>query len=153
MTIHMELSSESIENAIRQLEDVKLHLQQGLEETVEILCREGTMVANASYQEMATATYGRDGTHGVILALGDQAIVAEFGAGNDTIAPSFENQPDTPVYPGSWSERNMREYARYRSWHYQGEKYYGIPARRGLARAKEYIQANSARVALGAIKL
>ncbi len=153
MTIRMELSSESIENAIRQLEDVKLHLQQGLEETVEILCREGTQIANSAYEGMAGATYGRDGTHGTIIALGDQAIVAEFGAGDDTIAPMFENQPETPVYPGSWSERNTMEYAQYGSWHYHGERYVGIPAKRGLSKAVAYIKTNSTDVALGAIKL
>jgi hypothetical protein len=153
MTIHIELSDRSINSAIRALEKVNEHIQQGLEETIEILCREGTQIANSSYQGMASATYGRDGTHGVIIALGDQAIVAEFGAGDDTIAPMFENQPTTPVYPGSWSEQNTKEYATYGSWHYHGERYVGIPAKRGLANAVAYIKTNSTDVALGAIKL
>ena len=53
MTINIQLSTESIAQAIRTLEQAKDNLQLGLEETVDILTKEGEWTAKASIGEMA----------------------------------------------------------------------------------------------------
>jgi hypothetical protein len=97
----------------------------------------------------------------VITTSGKANLIAEFGAGDDTDpATGFENQPDTPVYAGSYSElEGTGEYATTGQWHFGGRVYYGEPdnlrvePRRGLMQAKVYILEEGADIAKGVIKL
>lgn len=156
MTIQIELSAGSIERAIRRLERMQENLQQGLEETVDILAREGGEVAQASYQGMATA-YGVSGEgEGQIVSTGENNLIAEFGAGDDTVDPKalFEHAPYTDVFPGSYSlEVGSREYWENGKWHFGGKEYTTIPPRMGLWNAKNYVIEHSTEVAKGAIRL
>ena len=109
MNITVRLSTESINHAITQLETVKENLLEGLKQTVEILVKEGYMVAQNADGGMASVFGEMTGeTVGIISASGESAVIAEFGAGDATIVPDFENTPDTPVYPGSYSLLSAR---------------------------------------------
>lgn len=156
MTIQIELSAGSIERAIRRLLKAQENLQQGLEDTVDILCREGGNVAQASYQGMAVA-YGESyGTEGRIVSEGENNLIAEFGAGDDTVDPTslFAHAPATDVFPGSYSlEVGSGDYWREGKWHFGGKEYTTIPPRMGLWNAKNYVIEHSTEVAKGAIRL
>ena len=89
------------------------------------------------------------GTHGEITVVGDMPLIAEFGAGQATMPVLFENEPNTPVYEGSYSQlEGTQEYYQYGSWHFGGEYYTEVPARHGLLDAKQYIIENSTETAL-----
>ena len=161
MTINIKLSDASIRNAIRILENAKDNIDYGLEQTIDILAKNATMIAKNAYGSMANVDYDSDKTMAIIASSGEANIIAEFGAGDDTDpATGFENQPDTPVYPGSYSElEGSGEYARTGQWHFGGKVYYGEPdnlrvePRHGLLNAKAYIIASAEEIAKGVIKL
>ena len=151
MTIHMELSTESIESAIRRLQDYQVELEDGLNQVVEILTNEGAEIAQSAYGEWPViATPITEDAHGEIIVAGDMPLIAEFGAGQATMPVMFEN--DVPeVYEGSYSEspEGSGEYVKYGSWHFGGTYYTEVPARHGLLDAKQYIIENSTEVAQG----
>ena len=153
ITIKVSLSTISINDAIRRLNEIALNLETGLEETVDILATEGGEIAQSAYGGMATAYGYGQGMDGVVVSTGENNVIAEFGAGDGVIPVSFENAPVTPVYPGSYSEQNARQYSRWGFWYFGGEVYSDIPARHGLLDAKRYIIDNSTEVARGAIIL
>lgn len=152
-TIKVKLSVASIERAIRQLEDIQDNLQKGLEDTIDTLVEEGTEIAQVAYGGMAQVGGFSNGTQGRILSTGENNLIAEFGAGDGTIPVKFENKPKTPVYPGSYSEQNARQYARWGFWYFGGEVYSEVPARHGLLDAKRYVIEHSSEVAREVIKL
>lgn len=155
MKIHIQLSPESIQSAISELQRVKDNIEAGLGQAIDILVKEGATVAQMADGGMATVTGATDSpTHGTITASGDAAIIAEFGAGQAVMPVLFENQPETPVYEGSYSELvGSQEYYKYGSWHFGGNYYTEVPARHGLLDAKEYIQENGTRIVSEVIKL
>lgn len=155
-TIKVSLSVASIERAIRQLERMQDNLQQGLEDTVDILCQEGAGIANDSYQGMAVAIGASDQGVGTITSTGEVNLIAEFGAGDDTQDPTdfFTHAPHTDVFPGSYSlEVGSGEYWEKGEWHFGGRTYHTIPPRMGLWNAKNYVIEHSSEVAREVIKL
>ena len=149
MRIQISLSTESIQNAIRLLNERRQMLEEDLEQFVEILANEGAEVANAAYGDFpVAATTHADGNHAEITVSGKMPLIAEFGAGQATMPVLFENQPETPVYEGSYSElEGSQEYYRFGSWHFGGEYYTEVPAKHGLLDAKQYIIENSTEIA------
>lgn len=154
MKIQISLSEASIERAIRRLTKVQENLQQGLEDTVDVLAREGGQIAQAAYGDMAIANgYSADG-FGLIISTGENNLIAEFGAGQATMPVKFTNPPKTPVYEGSYSELvGSKEYFEQGSWHFGGQYYTEVPARHGMLDAKEYIIEHSTETAKEVIKL
>ena len=155
MTIKIQLSEESINRAISELTIVKDNIENGLSQVIQMLTKEGAEIAQVADGDMATVTGEMvDATTGVISASGESAVIAEFGAGDAVMVPQFENSPDTPIFPGSYSLlEGTQEYYRYGSWHYKGAKYTEVPARHGLLDAKEHIQSRATDMALEVIKL
>ena len=156
MKIQISLSEASIERAIRRLTKVQENLQQGLEDTVDILCREGGNVAQASYQGMAVAYGVSSEGEGQIVSTGENNLIAEFGAGDDTVDPTslFSNAPATDVFPGAYSlEVGSGEYWEKGKWHFGGREYTTVPPRMGLWNAKQYVVEHSTETAKEVIKL
>lgn len=160
MKIDIKLSDASIRNAIRMLENAKDNIDYGLEQTIDILAKNATMIAQNAYGSMASVDYDSDKTMAIIASSGEANIIAEFGAGDDTDpVTGFENAPETPVYPGSYSELvGSGEYATKGYWFFGGQKYYGdggrrVEPRRGLLQAKIYILEEGTDIAKGVIKL
>ena len=155
MTIRLSLSEESIQNAISKLTEYRERIEEGLTEVVQILTTEGAEVANAAYGDFGVeATPLVEGKLGTIIVAGDMPLIAEFGAGQATMPVMFENEPETPVYEGSYSElEGSGEYFEYGSWHFGGQYYTEVPARHGLLDAKQYIIGNSTEIAMGVFGL
>lgn len=149
MTIHMDLSTESINNVISQLQKLSEDLDVGIQTAVQALVKEGTIEAQGSTGGMATIEgHMVDNYTGTISESGKAALIAEFGAGDATIEPDgFENSPATPVFRGSYSLLvGSMEYWLYRRWHFGGVRYTEVQPRMGLYNAKQYIIANAGRV-------
>lgn len=156
MKIQIALSEASIERAIRRLLKAQENLQQGLEDTVDILCREGGEVAQSSYQGMAVAYGVSAGGEGQIVSTGENNLIAEFGAGDDTVDPTslFSHAPATDVFPGAYSlEVGSGEYWEKGKWHFGGREYTTVPPRMGLWNAKQYVIEHSTEVAKEVIRL
>ena len=156
MTIQLSLSEASIERAIRRLIKVQENLQQGLEDTVDVLASEGGRVAQDSYGSMAVAYGVSSEGEGQIVSTGENNLIAEFGAGDDTVEPTklFANAPYTDVFPGSYSlEVGSGESWEKGEWHFGGRKYTTIPPRMGLWNAKHYVMEHSTETAKEVIRL
>lgn len=158
MKITINLSEESINAAIRKLQDAQRNIEYGINQTVEMLVKEGADVAQAADGAMATVVgYMDSESVGEIVAVGEAPVIAEFGAGDATIDPEkyFTNYPPVPVYPGSFSEseKGSGMYAEYGWWKFGGNVYRKVEPRQGLYRAKEFIQENAADYAKEVIKL
>ena len=147
MTINVTLSKESIQNAIRQLEQVKKNIRDGVEDLVDMLCQHGGQVAQAAYGHMASAEGHGEGFTGTITAYGEDVIIAEFGAGFDTMMdhPMAANAP-VNVAVGEYSRQNHGQFwqmlitnAENPHWRFGGRDYDRVPARHGLLDAEEYI--------------
>ena len=153
MTIHIDLSTEAIANAVAQLLAYQEEIETKTEQVIEILTNEGAEVAQTAYGGWGVAAVpSADGLHGDITVVGDMPVIAEFGAGDATVEPGgfFEGSPSTPVYPGSYSLlEGSKEYATFGSWHFASKKYTQISPHLGLFSAKQYIIANSTSVAQG----
>ena len=155
MTINITLSEQGINQAIGQLRTIEQNLRWGLEETIDCLAKDGAEVAQNADGGMATViSYMQDETTGVIDAVGEAPVIAEFGAGDATINNPFENDPPVPVYPGSYSELvGTGEYAEKGYWHFGGKRYYLVEPRKGLWKARQYIIEHAAETAKEVIKL
>ena len=155
MKISIKLSDRSINNAIRLLEQAKDNLEHGLEQTVEILAKEGADIANKYYGSMAfAAEYKDDKFTSSINVTGDAPYIAEFGAGDATLEPMFENYVGVDVYPGAYSEQvGSGEYAETGRWHFGGQVYTEVEPRAGLPNAKYYIRDNAEEIAREVIQL
>ena len=155
MNINISLSTEGIAAAIHKLRNVKENLRWGLDETIDTLVKEGTLIAQAADGSMAAVTgYRPDETTGMIIVTGDAAAIAEFGAGDATEVPTgFENIPDTPVYPGSYSEEHAQMYSELGWWRFGGRIYRQVEPRHGLMQAKVYVLEEGTDVAKEVIKL
>lgn len=155
MTININLSDVSIARAISELQTIKDNIDYGLEQTVEILAKEGAMLASGDYGSMANVTDVSDSkTTSRILVTGEAAVIAEFGAGDATMEVMFENYPGVDVFPGSYSEQvGSGEYAETGRWHFGGNVYTEVEPRAGLLDAKMFIVSNGTEIAREVIKL
>lgn len=148
MIINVPLSDVGIRNAISKLRQYENNLYDGIHGTVETMINEGEEIAQSAYGGMATAIGQMiDDTTGIILSIGETNLIAEFGAGDATLDPSgyFENSPDIPVEPGSYSLLvGTEEYFATGKWHFGGTVFTEVKPRQGLYQAKEHIVANFA---------
>lgn len=162
MTININLSTESIAAAIRQLQTVKENLQWGLSEAVDILLKEGAQEAQAAYGGMASVTETKDSeTSGRITATGDAVIIAEFGAGYATMEDHpFAGKAPVPIEVGSYSRENdglfyWSDYANPGEgyWYFGGQPYNRVEPRHGLLNANYHIVNQAAEILKEVIKL
>ena len=155
MKINIGLSEESISAAIARLRVANENLRWGVDETVDILTKEGEEIAQAADGSMAVVKgYRPDENTGVIVATGSAPVIAEFGAGDATMPVMFENYPGVDVYPGAYSEQvGTGEYAETGKWHFGGKVYREVEPRAGLLQAKIHIQDQAVEIVKEVIKL
>lgn len=160
MTINIHLSTESIAAAILRLEQAKENLDAGLQQTLDILAKEGAMVAQTADGSMATVSpVSVSETESRIVASGgDPMVIAEFGAGDATLSPGnlFEDGGalSGEVFPGSYSLfKGSRDYYNYHMWRFGWTWYTEVAPRQGLFDAKLFVMANSTEIAKEVIKL
>lgn len=168
MKIDVKLSETGINNLISRLQTIKENLQYGIEQTVEILAKEGADEANRAYGGIAYASESKeDSNTAVITVTGKNPIIAEFGAGYATMEyhPFAKNAP-VPIEVASYSKMNFDQspygglfwitndlYPNEGYWYFGGETYDRVEARHGLLNANDYIVAKSTEIAKEVIKL
>lgn len=151
MTLSLNLSTASINKAIRQLTKASDDLNYAVNDLVESLAYDGAEVAQSAYGNMAAATAQSESmTQAKIVASGgDQAIIAEFGAGYATMEyhPFAKNAP-VPIEPTSYSRDQYPYGLFYISdsvnpgegyWFFGGKEYDRVQPRHGLLNAYDYI--------------
>lgn len=164
MKISIDLSPEGIEKAIAKLTDIKDNLDIGLNDLVEVLAHDGAEVANEAYGSMAKAAFVPESmTSAKIMAVGDQAIIAEFGAGYATMEDHpFATKAPVPIEPTSYSRAQFPYGLFYITddlmpgegyWFFGGKEYSRVEPRHGLLNAYDYILENSTRIAKEVMKL
>ena len=169
MNISMTLTPESINAAIEKIKDFVVDMKTGVERGVQHASFGAVETAEKAYGDKAydymrggsdhdkinvwdmpdtrrgawSSTYTR-----YVVAHGKGVGVFEFGAGDlaDRAHPLAKNAP-FPVYPGSYSEINAREYIEWDYWVFQskdGRKwmYKYIHPRRGLYEATKHVRTN-----------
>lgn len=168
MKINVSLSTKSIEDAIRKLQTAKDNLEYGLEQTLEILAKDGAIEANSAYGGMAKASDEKDSRFSTrINVTGDAVYIAEFGAGYATMEyHPFAKNAGVPIEVASFSRENYNR-SRYGGlfyitndlypgegyWIFGGQYYDRVQARHGLLNANDYIVENAGRIASEVIKL
>ena len=143
-TIHVDLSVNGVERAIRQLEQYQMRIEQKTAELVDRLVKLGEAEAKASFRSTATVdSVSEDGT-GIIEAVGENVIIMEFGAGMATM----EDHPlagSAPVdeYRWSYSEQvGSGEGLLTGRWHFGGIPYDRVEPRHGMLDARDVIVDN-----------
>ena len=141
--ITLTLDTNSIDRAIKEVEKLKEWRKQKLSELTKALAELGAEATG--YGSMVRVEETDNGCK--IIAHDEQIAFIEFGAG-DT-ATYLKAVDGVDIYPGSWSGSDLGtgEYARYRSWHYQGEKFTEIQPQRGMLKAEETIIARVREIA------
>lgn len=161
MTITIDLSTSSINKAIRELTKVKENLAYSLQQTVEMLAEEGAMRARVAYGSMSTAEVDLvSETQAKIVADSgdpDATIIAEFGAGYATMEdhPFAQNAP-VPIKVASYSQAQYPYGLFYITnhlmpgegyWFFGGKEYDRVEPKHGLLDAYDFIMGNSTRIA------
>lgn len=106
MTVTLRLSTDSINQAIRQLTNARDDFNYAVHDLVESLAYDGAEVAEAAYGGMvhAAAMPSEMTEAKIVVPGGDRAIIAEFGAGYATMEyhPFAKNAP-VPIKVASYS--------------------------------------------------
>lgn len=131
--IKIELSSESIESAVAELETLAKDLNNKLDEICRRLAEVGIQEANAHL----VLAYGNtdafvEGTpvktaNGYKLVMGGSDVYfVEFGTGESVNAHGYS--VSVPVAKGSYSDEHAQNIRKYGFWWYAGQQLYGTPA-------------------------
>lgn len=147
--IRVSLDQKSIEKAIKQLRYMAEDLEERTNKAVELLTIHGKAAAHSVYKNRLDVDWEAHDGVGRIIATGDKAIIAEFGAGFDTMIdhPMADNAP-VDIVPGSYSREHGGKFARMLDnneenphWIFGGRPYDRVPARPGMLEARNYIMA------------
>ena len=148
-TITVELSTESIANAITELESFKDTATPKLNEICRRLAELG---ADEARRRFARGDYGNTDASVTIepmangwkiVAMGKDVYFIEFGTGFFAMP---HGNVSVPVYPGSWSEEHAQQFSELGYWWYAGEKLQGTEAEMPMYFAGEVIRANHHRI-------
>lgn len=145
-TIEIELSTQSIDKAIKELEFAS-NINQVCQELAQIGCDEAARrFARASsdgHTDWNVSVVPIDNGY-KIVASGKDVYFIEFGTGFFANPNGYETS--VPVYPGSWSEQHAQMFSRYGFWYYKGEKLQGTEAQNAMYYAGKAIRDNANRV-------
>ena len=156
--INIKLSDSSINAAIRKLSRIKDDLRYSVNDIVETLAHNGAEIAQSAYGSMAKAVMMPVSmTEAKISVIGgDDAIIAEFGAGYATMEyhPFAKNAP-VPIRVASYSQAQYPYGLFYITndllpgegyWFFGGVEYDRVQPRHGLLNAYDYIMENSTKI-------
>lgn len=148
-TISVELSVESCNAAVKELQEYQKKIKPKIDE----VCRR---LAEIGAQEARGHISGAHGNGAVsimavpmpngykVVASGQDVYFVEFGTGNN-VSPHGESV-SVPVYPGSWSEGHAKQFSEKGFWFYGGERLEGTPAEMPMYYAGRAIRENAKRV-------
>lgn len=155
-TIELELNTESIKKAIKELTEYSNSLEEKAQRLAVELAEIGKPVVESHYS-MGSAEGNRDFVvtveprkRGCVLsAKGNDVCFLEFGTGvmatDNFVGPDATGLP--PIYPGSWSETHARQFVTKGFWYYNRTKYYGTSPKMGMFYAKQEMKRNIERKA------
>lgn len=149
-TITVELSVDSCQKAIKELERYEREIKPKLDEVCRRLAEIGAQEAMANLKHV----HGNDDAtilpvvpieNGYkIVMQGKDVYFVEFGTG-DMVDPHYSNV-SVLVAPGSWSETHAKQYMTYGFWYYKGEQLEGTEAQKPMYYAEKAIRENARRV-------
>lgn len=149
-TITVELSVDSCQKAIKELERYEREIKPKLDEVCRRLAEIGAQEAMANLKHV----HGNDDAtilpvapieNGYkIVMQGKDVYFVEFGTG-DMVDPHYSNV-SVLVAPGSWSETHAKQYMTYGFWFYKGEQLEGTEAQKPMYYAEKAIRENARRV-------
>lgn len=128
--IILELSKESCQKALKELEKYQKEVKPKLVEVCKRLAEIGREEANAHLalangnDDARIDIEPMDGGYKLVMS-GSDVYFIEFGTGSDVDA---HYETSVPVFAGSWSMEHSQQYARHGWWWYGGEIYTGTPA-------------------------
>lgn len=128
--IILELSKESCQKALKELEKYQREVKPKLVEVCKRLAEIGREEANAHLalangnDDARIDIEPMDGGYKLVMS-GSDVYFIEFGTGSDVDA---HYETSVPVFAGSWSMEHSQQYARHGWWWYGGEIYTGTPA-------------------------
>jgi len=128
--IILELSKESCQKALKELEKYQKEVKPKLVEVCKRLAEIGAQEANAHLalangnDDARIDIEPMDGGYKLVMS-GSDVYFIEFGTGSDVDA---HYETSVPVFAGSWSMEHSQQYARHGWWWYGGEIYTGTPA-------------------------
>ena len=130
--ITLELSVESCQKALKELEQYKKEIKPKLQEVCKRLAEIGVQTARMHLQladgnDSATIEEPVEIANGYkVVMSGEDVYFIEFGTGD--AARSHGDAVSVPIYPGSYSEQHAQKYSTYGVWYYQKQPYYSTPA-------------------------
>jgi hypothetical protein len=128
--IILELSKESCQKALKELEKYQKEVKPKLVEVCKRLAEIGAQEANAHLalangnDDARIDIEPMDGGYKLVMS-GSDVYFIEFGTGSDVDA---HYETSVPVFAGSWSMEHSQQYAKHGWWWYGGEIYTGTPA-------------------------
>lgn len=151
--ITIELSKSSVDKAVAELKAYNKGLRKKYDEICKRLAEIGAKEAQARFDRGAQESNGgtvvtvRPIENGwAINASGENVYFVEFGTGVEATSTHGFNV-SVPVYPGSYSENNAKQYSTYGYWWYRNTKYDGTPAYMPMYYAEKAIRDNERRIA------
>ena len=148
--IVIELSQQSIQDALNELKQYKTEIKPKLQEVCRKLAEIGMQEAQlylsqAGYgnTDASLSTEPMKNGYKIVMS-GSDVYFIEFGTGDD--ANNHYPNASVPVYPGSWSESHKQQYSTYGVWWYNGEMLDGTPAYMPMLHAEMAIRRNMKRV-------
>jgi hypothetical protein len=160
-TINLELSVKGCERALKELKKYQREIKPKLDEVCRKLAEIGCQAANEQYAraDADSAETGNGKVKAVVLPLeggngykiyaeGDDVYFIEFGTGNSAGMMYGDGLPQTsvPVYPGSYSEQNSGQYAKWGYWFYKGKLMSSTDVYMPMYYAEKAIRENERRV-------
>lgn len=159
--IQINLSTQSIDRAIKALKTYRADLDKGLENLVQSLAEEGADVARSAYAAAPVSDGNSDTSVSVkntgkysrqIVAQGESVGFLEFGTGVTAGSGYDGNTAGVPVYPGAWAESHAKKFSRDGYWYYGGKRFTGTLPYKGMYSATKAIRERVADMAKGIIK-
>ena len=150
----VELSPQSVKDAVRILETYKKWVDRKMDELMVRLAAVGLETARVRFEMGATEgnkapeTWVEPIENGFkIIARGKDVFFIEFGAGDAAgNHPDAKNAP-VDTSPGSYSAKNTMEYVKYGSWHHDGKKYTELQPQMPMYHAARDIERNITKIA------
>ena len=132
----------SIDEAVKAFHEATAGLDEKINRFLTELAEIGRSAAEQTYGSAIDVTVQKSGDdEWVIRASGDAVVFFEFGAGDATNKDArYAKEMPFPVYKGSYSEQNARQYSEQGFWVFGGQEFRKINQRPGMLRAYEAIK-------------
>ena len=153
-SIVIELSEDSLDNALAELKDYQDNLKKKMDEVCERLAKIGAEEARRIVSQVDPMEGNTDvtiDTHPIengwaITASGSDVYFVEFGTG-DMATSTHGFDVSVPVEPGSWSREHGQKYSVNGYWWYNGQQLTETYSYAPMFRADRIIRDNIKKVA------